>query len=369
MKIKDFKLERYFAKYEFSSKYLLSSSDCDGYELKYVLECASKSEIGLWEGMKLGYTESEGSHLLREAISRYYSNKSIENVVVASPGELNFITMNVLLKSTDHVITISPGYLSLYQVVKSINCELSYWKPNTENWDFSTKELEKLVKKNTRLIIINFPHNPTGSYLTVSQLNEIVEIAKKNDIYIFSDEMYHKLIIDDIEELPPICDIYSKGISLWGTSKTFGLAGLRIGWLVSHDKEFLKKVLSFKDYLSICSSAPAEILSMIALNNIDKFLMPNIRKIRDNIRFFDIFSGKHKEIEDFIPPKAGSTAFVKLNIEGSSLDFSNKLVKEAGIMTLPAEIFEFPGKFIRIGFGRKNFSEALEKFEEYLNAI
>ncbi|MCK5456091.1 MAG: aminotransferase class I/II-fold pyridoxal phosphate-dependent enzyme, partial [Melioribacteraceae bacterium] len=197
MKLKDFKLERYFAKYEFTAKYLLSSSDCDGYELKYLLENAKEKEIILWQEMKLGYTESAGLPLLRESILQFYNIKTIENVVVASPGELNYITMNLLLKPTDHIITVSPCYQSLYEIAKSLKCEISYWTPNIENWEFNTLDLEKLIKKNTRLIVINFPHNPTGSYLNLQQLNKIVSIAIKYDLYILSDEMYRKLIIDD----------------------------------------------------------------------------------------------------------------------------------------------------------------------------
>ena len=235
MKINDFKLERYFGKHEFTAKYMLSSSDCDGYEMKYVLDQATKQELDLWEGITLGYSESEGNSILREAILQHYTIKSLENVIVATPGELNFISMNVLLGASDHVITVSPCYQSLYEVVKSLNCELSYWQPNPENWEFDTDDLEKLIQKNTKLIILNFPHNPTGSYISPAQLNEMIALARKHDIYIFSDEMYRKLIISDVPELPPICDLYEKGISLWGTSKSFGLAGLRIGWLVSQD--------------------------------------------------------------------------------------------------------------------------------------
>lgn len=369
MKINDFKLERYFAKHEFNAKYLLSSSDCDGYELKYLLENASKDEMDLWEGIKLGYTASEGNPLLREAILKYYKIKTIKNVVVASPGELNFISMNVLLNSKDHAITVSPCYQSLSEVVKSINCELTFWKPNPEKWEFNTTDLEKLIKKNTKLIILNFPHNPTGSYLTRKQLDDIVRIAKKHDVYIFSDEMYHKLIIDDIEELPPISDIYEKGISLWGTSKTFGLAGLRTGWLVTHDTDFLLKVVAFKDYLSICNSAPSEILSIIALNHIDKFLPQNLKKIRENVFLFGEFVAKHPIISSYTPPKAGSTCFVKLNIENSSLEFSNQLVEKTGIMTVPSEMFEYEGKYIRVGFGRSNFPEILNILHKYLKTI
>lgn len=369
MEINDFKLERYFAEHEFTAKYLLSSSDCEGCEMNDVLKNASKEELKLWENLKLGYTESKGNPLLREVILQYYKVNSIDNVVVATPGELNFISMNVLLNSNDHAITISPCYQSLSEVVKSINCELSYWKPNKNDWIFNTEDLEKQIQKNTKLIILNFPHNPTGSYLTKSQLNEIIAVARKHDLYLFSDEMYHKLIIGDVEELPPICDVYEKGISLWGTSKTFGLAGLRTGWLVCKDQFFLKRVVAFKDYLSICNSAPSEILSIMAINNMNFFLEPNLKKINHNISLFKAFVKKQELITSFIPPKAGSTSFIQLNIDGSSLDFSNHLIKKTGIMTVPAEMFEYGGKYIRVGFGRANFAETLEVLDCYLKEI
>ena len=369
MKINEFKLERYFAQHEFTAKYLLSSSDCDGYSMNYVLEQASAKELELWESLALGYTESEGHPLLREAILQYYNLKNIENVIVASPGELNFIAMNVLLQPNDHAIVVSPAYQSLSEVVKSLNCEVSYWQPNAKTWEFDTDVLGSLIQHNTKLIILNFPHNPTGAYLSGKQLDEIVRLAEKHDAWIFSDEMYRKLMVSDMPELPPVCDIYNKGISLWGTSKSFGLAGLRVGWLVARNKEFLHKVVSFKDYLSICSSAPAEILALIALNHPEKFIQPNLEKIKANLHLFSEFALRHSHLFTFIPPKAGSVAFVKMNIPESSLDFSNRLVEETGIMTVPAEMFEYPGKFLRIGFGRKSFSEVLEKLEKYLDEM
>ena len=369
MNINEFKLERYFAQHEFSAKYLLSSSDCDGFEMKYVLEQASAREMELWENLTLGYTESLGHPLLREAILNYYNTDSIENVVVSSPGELNFITMNVLLQPADHVVVVSPCYQSLSEVVKSLDCEISYWQPDPATWEFDTSNLEKLIQPNTRLIILNFPHNPTGAYTTSQQLEEIVNIADKQGAWIFSDEMYRKLMINEMPELPPTCDVYEKGISLWGTSKTFGLAGLRTGWLVSQSEEFLNKVVAFKDYLSICSSGPSEILSIIALNHPEKFITPNLNKIKTNIELFSGFAKQHQDLLTFIPPKAGSVAFVKMNVDEPALDFSNRLVKETGIMTVPSEIFEYPGRFLRIGFGRRNFPEVLERLEAFLKKI
>lgn len=368
MKINEFNLERYFAKHEFTSKYLLSSSDCDGYAMQDVLAIATNQEKKLWDDLKLGYTESEGSKLLRESISKYYQNTGIENILVASPGELHFMAMNVLLNAGDHVITVLPAYQSLFEVARAIGCEISYWMPNPDNWHFNPDDLEKLIQKNTRLIVINFPHNPTGSYLTRDELNRIVDIARKNNITIYSDEMYHKLTISKMNELPPLSDIYEKGISLWGTSKSFGMAGLRTGWIVCRDTKIIQNLLAFKDYLSICNSAPSEILTLMALNHVDKFIPPNIKKIKRNIQLFNTFANQYDHLLTFIPPQAGSTSFVKLNISSSSLEFSNKLVEQTGIMTVPSEMFGYGGKYIRIGFGRASFPKTLEELNQYLKS-
>ncbi|HJO91878.1 MAG TPA: aminotransferase class I/II-fold pyridoxal phosphate-dependent enzyme [Victivallales bacterium] len=367
MNIDNFKLERYFAKYEFKTKYLLSCSDCDGFSLKYILNCASDGELNLWNSLTFGYTESCGHPLLRESISKLYKKMMPENILVSSPGEANFILMNLLLKPSDHVICISPSYQSLYQVTKSIGCQLSYWKPNVNTWHYDPNDLKNLVQKNTKLIIINFPHNPTGAFPSEKELLSIVKIAKDKDIYLFSDEIYHLLTLGDTKEIPLVCDIYEKGISLWGMAKSFGLAGLRIGWLASQDIELLDKVASFKDYLTICNSAPSEILSLIAINNKNEFIIPNLTKIQKNIDLFTKFKEAHPDIIDFIPPKAGSTCFTKLNIPDTAMEFSQKLIEQTGIMVVPSELFEYGSKHIRIGFGRDNFPEILNIMDEYIN--
>ncbi len=418
MQIAPFKLEQYFAKHEFTAKYMLSSSDCDGFPMEYILRQATSEELELWNTLTLGYTEGLGSPFLREAICRFYSKATTDNVLVASPGELSFILMNVLMdkefgydgivgeneddasgeerlvqseRKRPHAVVISPAYQSLYQVLESLGCDISYWKPHKSDssaasgsacgverscstiWNYDVAELRRLVRKDTRLIVINFPHNPTGAYLTRSQLDEIVEIARSCGAYLYSDEMYRELIIDDsYEKLPPVSDLYEKGISLWGTAKSFGLAGLRTGWFVSQDKELLKKIHSFKDYLSICSSAPSEVLTAIALNHAEKFVGPNIEKIKSNVAFFKeaVAAGKLPFVEKFVEPVAGSVAFVGINPQKASylldfepqtaLEFSDAIVEKYGIMTIPAEMFETEGNYLRIGFGRENFKEVLQ---------
>ncbi len=397
MQISPFILEQYFAKHEFTAKYMLSSSDCDGFPMEYILAHATEKELEMWKNLTLGYTEGMGSRFLRESVCRFYKKAKPENVLVASPGELSFILMNVLMERSagcgsdkPHAVVVSPAYQSLYEVLKSLDCDISYWrasciKPAADvaeracvervsggEWRFDIEELKKLVRPDTRLIVINFPHNPTGAYITRKQLDEIVEIARSCGAYLYSDEMYRDLIVNDgVEPLPAVCDIYEKGISLWGTAKSFGLAGLRIGWFVSQDTGLLARIQSFKDYLSICCSAPSEVLTAIALNHSDGFIGPNVEKIRSNVAFFReaVGAGKLPFVTDFIPPVAGSVAFVGIDPSKASylldfepataLEFSDAVVEKYGIMTVPAPMFEAPGNWLRIGFGRENFKEVV----------
>lgn len=368
MKIKNFEVERYFARYEFTAKYLLSSSDCDGYSMRYVLDHASDAEKQLWENLMLGYTETVGSQFLRKAICQHYQTIQLDEVLVASPGEANFISMNVLLSAGDHVVCMAPMYQSLYQVAKDIGCNVSFWEPTIEQgrWYYNPTDLKDLIKDSTRLIIVNFPHNPTGFSPSVDEFKYIVDLARQRGIAIFSDEMYRFLNHGTSEALPSASDLYENAVSLWGTAKTFGLAGLRLGWITSKNKLFLKEVEAFKDYLSICSSAPSEVLGTIALNHINSFVEPNLAKIRTNILHFEQFHQRNPILFDFPKPTTGSTAFIKLNINESAMDFAERLVKDTGIMILPSETFEYGTSHVRIGFGRKNMPEILDLLEKYL---
>lgn len=369
MIIRDFLLEKYFAKYEFTADYMFSCSDCDGYSMEYIINQADDYELRLWNELRLGYTEVQGSPFLRQAISKYYKGSSIDDIVVASPGELSFMTMNILTEGVErpHAVVVSPSYQSLYQVLESLNCDISFWEAEEreQQWKFDIDKLRSLVRPETRLIVINFPHNPTGAYLNLAELQEVIDIARSCNAYIYSDEMYRDLIIGETEALPPIYELYDKGISLWGMAKSFGLAGARIGWLVAKDKDFIDKVLTFKHYLSMCNSAPSEILSAIVLNHPEAFLQPNIEKIRKNISLFSeaVEQKRLSWVEKFIHPLAGSVAFVKIKTDVDAAVFSERLVKEKNILTVPSELFEFKNNYLRIGFGRENFAEVLKMME------
>lgn len=366
MNPKPFLLERYFAQYEFNTRYLLSSSDCDGVPMNELLALASPHELELWNKLTLGYTESSGLPELRDSIARQYTSINPSQVLVLSPGEANFGIMNVLLKKGDHVVCMAPAYQSLYEIARTLQCELSFWRPSSESpWRFDPEDLAKLVRANTRLIIINFPHNPTGFSPSENELKKIIQIADKSGAYLFSDEMYSLLVRKPDYQLPPVCDLYDRGISLWGMAKSFGLAGLRIGWIASRDKHLMQLVSNYKDYLTICSSAPSEILALIGLHNATKLAKRNNDIIASNGILFDAFC-RQTGLFEFTQPKTGSTAFVRLTKQEPTMEFSERLVKHAGIMTLPAEMFEYGNRHIRIGLGRKNLPEALAAFADHV---
>ena len=366
MHINNFELERYFAKHEFETEYLLSCSDCDGYSLKYVLEQANESELKLWNELTLGYTESQGHPALRQSISHLYEDMSPDNVLVMSPGELNFAFMHAFLKRGDHVISILPAYQSLYEVAHTIGCDVSFWEPDPAKWYFDPSDLKNLIKTNTKLLILNFPNNPTGAMPSMDDMNEIIAIARKHGLFIFSDEMYARLTIREGHELPPMTDVYERAFSLWGVSKSFGLAGLRIGWLVGRDQPILETIQGIRDYLSICNSAPSEILSLIALNHKEAFIKPNVKKIQTNLSLFEDYVETRTNLFEFAGPKAGSVGFVKCKLKEPTLSFSERMVRQSGVMTVPSEMFGYRSGYLRIGLGRRNFSEVLKKFDAFI---
>lgn len=370
MKIAPFKLERYFAKYEFSAKYLLSSSDCDGFSMNDILSMSTIEEQKLWQNLHLGYTDSQGLPILRTDIARLYSDISLDDVLVLTPEEGIFVALNCILSKNDHVICIAPSYQSLHQVVRSIGCDITFWLPDEgKGWYFDPADIEKAIQPNTRLIIINFPHNPTGYLPSLQDFNRIIDIARARNLILFSDEMYRYLEHDSALRLLSASDLYPNAVSLSGLSKTYGLAGLRIGWLTTQNKELMQEMLAFKDYTTICNSAPSEVLGLIGLRHKESLIEMNLKKIKRNLTLLDDFIERYSHILSWYKPNAGTIGFVRLTIDMASYDFCQKIVNESGIMIVPGEVFDYGDKHIRMGFGRENLPEVLNRFGEILNSF
>ena len=329
---------------------------------------ADNNSLSLWNDLKLSYTESQGHPVLRNEISKLYRSISPDEVLVVTPEEGIFIAMNTLLEKGDHVITTFPGYQSLYEIANSIGCEVSKWMPKDENgWNFHLNDFKALIREDTKLIVINFPHNPTGVVLQEQDLKEIIKIAEQKNAVVFSDEMYRLLEHNETCRTSSACDLYDNAVSLFGMSKSFALPGLRIGWLTTKNSRLYNKFAAYKDYTTICSSAPGEILSIMALRAKDKILKRNQNLINDNLNLLDVFFTGHERQFDWHRPKAGSIGFPKLKIDTGITHFCLDLVEKKGVMLLPSGVYDFEGNYFRIGFARKNMPETLAKLKEYLS--
>ena len=368
MKIPPFTLERYFAKYEFSAKYLLSSSDCESLTLPELLEMASPEMRNTWDNLQLGYTESSGHPLLREEAANIYDELNAENLLIAAPQENIFLLMNALLQPGDHVISTFPGYQSLYEIARSVGCQISTWEPDEDaEWHFDLARLAELIRPETKLVVVNFPHNPTGYIPPQSEFDGLIEMLREKGIFLLSDEMYRYLEVEKGATLPSACETYEKAFSLFGMSKTFGMPGVRIGWIATQDAPTLAKMLELKDYTTICSSAPSEILSIIALQNKDAIIAIQNARLARNMKLLEAFMEKYTHIFRWNKPRGGSICFPRiLNVE-STLDFADTLVAEAGIMLAPSHVFDYGHQHFRLGFGRENFGEALALFGKYMD--
>ncbi|MBQ4467853.1 MAG: aminotransferase class I/II-fold pyridoxal phosphate-dependent enzyme [Firmicutes bacterium] len=368
MKIRDFGLETFFEKYEFTAPYLLTQSDCETMSTKEILALEPGSEEE-YLNLRLGYSETWGDPELREIIAGLYKTMSKEDVfVIHGAQEGIFAYMNVMLDEGDHMIAQFPNYQAAYEVANSVpGASYSKWmvKDNGSGWYVDFDELEALIQPNTKLIAVNTPDNPTGYTMTNAEIQKLIDICRKHDLYLFSDEVYKGVELDG-EKRDWVADHYEKAVSLGVMSKAYGLAGLRVGWIVSKDHDILKKMARYKNYLSICDSVPSEYLTKIALKHSDEILEKTRKLIQKHVEIGNEFFARHGDLFENKPPMAGPVAFHKLKIDMPVADFCQLAVDKKGVLLLPATIYEVDEQYFRMGYGRANFPEALAKFEEFL---
>lgn len=369
MQLPPFKLERYFAKYEFATEYLLCSSDCEAMSIADLLafeEGATERFQNVW----LGYTESQGSPALRSEIAKVYETIQPEQILVHTGAEeAIFLFMLAVVKVGDHVIVHAPHYQSLSEVAKSLGCDVSPWLAREENnWALDLDELVRLVRPNTKVIVVNTPHNPTGYLISRADFDSVNRFAQENDLLLFFDEVYRESEYDPSMRLPSACDMGGHAVSLGVTSKTYGLAGLRIGWIATKNRQIYEKMASLKDYTTICNSAPSEFLAEVAMRNRDELAARNLGIIKSNLEVMDEFILHHSSLFNWIRPQAGSMGFPKL-LKGDIEEFCDKVVRKAGVLLLPGTMYDDTGNHFRVGLGRKNLPQAVERLNNFLSSF
>lgn len=366
MRLEPFKLERYFARYEFQAEYLLCSSDAESLSIGELLDM----EAGAAEAFRahwLGYTESSGAPSLRREICRIYRTIQPEQVLVHSGAEeAIFLFMHAALDAEAHVIVQRPCYQALFEVARSTGAQVSPWEARRENgWQLDLDELRRLLRPNTRALVLNTPHNPTGMLMRKDDFLAVAEICHAAGIVLFSDEVYRELEYDPADKLPAGCDLDPLAVSLGVMSKTYGLAGLRIGWVATGNEALLRRMAELKDYTTICNSAPSEFLAELALRQRETLAARTLGIVCANLARLDPFFAAHGDRFDWVRPQAGPIAFPRL-LEGDVEAFCDTLVREKGVLLLPGTMYDHPGNHFRIGFARRNMPQALERLEEFL---
>ena len=370
MQIRPFALERYFAEHEFTAELLLCSSDVEAYALRELLALADDETRGLWEGLSLGYTETAGHPLLRAEIAALYPGLEADDVLVfAGAQEAIFAFSQAALGPDEHAIVVTPAYQSLHEVARAAGAEVSVVElEHDSGWALDLDDVRGALRRGTRAIVVNFPHNPTGAHIDRATLDGLVEIAEEADAHLFSDEVYRWLEHAPAALLPGAADLSPRALSLGVMSKTFALPGLRIGWLACRDRGLLARIAAIKDYTTICSSAPSEILALVAMRRRDEVVARSRAIVDANLPLLDDFFARWQGVFEWVRPRGAAIGFPRLLAATSIDEFARDLVSEEGVLLLPGSIYEHPGNHFRIGFGRRNMPEALARLERFARA-
>lgn len=371
MKIAPFLTEQFFAQYEFNTPWQLCNSDCETISVEELLKLADVSMQDFGQ-LTLGYTESLGHTKLREMIAETYAHVKTEDVVMlATPVEGIYLVARAALEPGDEVIVMTPAYDALINtfehVVGASNVKKWGFVQGEMQWSLDLDRLQQLITARTKMLVVNFPHNPTGFLPSRDQLELIGRILDENNLILFCDEMYFGLVHSGTTPIPSAVGITRRAVVFSGLSKSYGLPGLRTGWLVIQDEELREDIINWKFYTSICPPAPSEFLAMAAWKVRDQLRLKNISIIEHNLQLADAFFQSWSDLFTWRRPMAGSVALVGMDVP-SVTAFAEQMAEEAGVLLLPAISLGSDDHHMRMGFGRSNFPEALEKFGAYLKA-
>ena len=372
MKIEPFLTEQFFTRYEFSAPHLLACSDCETMSIEELLQLAGSTldELG---DVTLGYTESQGDPQLRSQISEMYTDVDAEDVVIlTSPVEGIYLAMQTLLEPDDEVVALRPAYDALNNVARHLCREVIPWNlvATADQWELDFDQLEAKIGPQTRMIVVNFPHNPTGFAASPAEFERLITLARENNVWLFCDEIYRGLEFDTA--IPSAADRYEKSIVLGGLSKTYGLPGLRAGWLVVRNPELRDELINWKPYTTICPAAPTEFMARKALLVREQLADRSKKIIQRNLKLCSEFFARFPDHFTWRRPRAGSVAFVELNLAEIGFDsattYCHHLAQNHGIVLLPGKCLGFDDNFVRFGLGRVGFETALDAYTAVVSA-
>ncbi|MCI1974369.1 MAG: aminotransferase [Limosilactobacillus sp.] len=373
MKIKDFGVEQWMNEYETKAKYNLGETCVSSFSIHSLCETAGVDEKEFADKLvnrRLTYGAIEGSVPLKEQITRLYQNLT-PGEIVTEHGAIgaNNLVLNTVVESGDEVIAVTPTYQQLQSIPEAIGATVKLLPLKRENnYLPDADQLRSLVSPKTKLIVINNPDNPTGSLMSKEGLMTIINIAKSVDAYVLCDEVYRHLTQTD-EYSPSVIDLYDKGISTSSFSKVFSLAGIRLGWIATHDKQLMRDLLSHRDYATISCGQLDEMVGTLALEHQDAILKRNRTIIWKNLAILEEWVKKEPHIS-WLKPKAGTTTLLHYDFDIPSAEFCDRLMKEYHTLLVPGSCFDIEHS-LRIGyaFEAENLKKGLEQVSAFMKEL
>ena len=368
MRIETFQLERWMTTYELDAEFDITESGIYPMSVRDLIDLAPEDErASLLDQMldiRLGYSEARGTIELRDELARTYERSQADNVFITTGAiEANFLLFNVLLNPGDHVVAVHPAYQQLYSVPRGIGCTVDLWRLTPESgFTFDLDELERLMRPETRLIVINTPHNPTGAALSEAEMRRIYAMAEERDAWVLCDEAYRWLELPGLEPLAqPGRNLGDRAISTGTFSKPFGLPGLRIGWLVAPE-EIVQQCWELRDYISLSPGKLNDALALHALRHREQIFERNRGIIEQNLATIDGWIERNDEIVSWIRPYGGLLAMIEYRLDVPSGALANRLAEEYGVMLAPGSAFDYE-YHLRVGLGQRPdvFEAGLER--------
>lgn len=370
MKIKPFAVEEWMNAWEVGAKYNIAETCVDSISMNDLFELTGEDKTEFLNRLcarRLSYGDIEGLPEFRKGVCGLYKTLNIENIVPTHGASgANHHVFYSLISPGDRVVSIMPTYQQLYSIPESYGADVQILHLSKENnYLPDLEKLRRLVTPKTKMICINNPNNPTGALMSEQMLREIVEIARSADAWILCDEVYRHLSQED-GWCSSIVDLYEKGISVSSMSKVFSLAGLRLGWIATHDMSVVKSCLSHRDYNLVSCGVFDEMLAAAALKHSDKLLERSRKIVRENLQILDDWVSSEPHVS-YVKPKAGTTALVYYDLDIPSYEFCEEMYKKTGAFVTPGDCFEVPHS-MRIGYayGKQDLIDGLKAISEYI---
>jgi aspartate/methionine/tyrosine aminotransferase len=331
-------------------------------------------------GQTLSYTRPNGSVQLRAAIAGYCNEQNRaasgatplqeEHITVtAGSDEAIFMVMDGWLSAQPgaHVIVHTPIYQSLLTLPTKYGATVSEWPAEeADGWRPSLEKLHSLIRPNTRMIVVNFPHNPTGWHPEPSYTRELLTLVEETGILLVADEVYAGLRLAEQTQFACLAGLSPQALSLGSMSKAFAMPGVRTGWIATQNRDFTTRAARLHQYLNTYPAQPSEFLAALALRHADQILARNCAIAQANYSVLEALLDEVPHLIQWHKPTAGVVCYPRWLGGDSTLALTDQFLQATGWLIAPSARFLAGDHHFRIGFGTRGFATWLPLLRGFL---